>query len=145
MLSNGLTDGEENERPPILPPDLAASASPGAEKATAATVAATVANLAMSVVRASHGLLLLSPPPAAAMRKGTEVVADRCCARVSPAVVPAKRAEGAGTNEEAGMTHKRPNTAAADLMFVFLSFVLLKVLVRREFERATDTRMCQEK
>lgn len=114
-----LTDGEENERPPILPPDLAARASPGAEKATAATVAATANFFAMSVVKASHGVLLLSPSPPAAMRSGMEAVEDLCGARVSPAVmpVPTKRAEGAGTKAEAGAHASRPSTAA-DLMFL---------------------------
>lgn len=113
-----LTEGEEKERPPILPPDLAASASPGAAKATAATVAATANFFAMSVVKVSHGLLLPSPSPAAAMRSGAEVAADFCCARASPAVappVPTRRAEGAGTKAEAG-THASRANAAVDLM-----------------------------
>lgn len=113
----GLTDGEENDRPPILPPDLAASASPGAEKATAATVAATANFFAMSVVKASHGLFFLSPSPAAAMRRGTEALAARGCARVSPvAAVSARRPEGAGTKADAG-THARKPSTAADRMF----------------------------
>lgn len=67
--ANQLTDGEENDLPPILPPDLAARASPGVENATAATVAATATFLATSVVKAFHGA---SP----AMLKGSELVAD---------------------------------------------------------------------
>ena len=135
-LADGLTDGEEKERPPILPPDLAASASPGAEKVTAATVAATASFLAMSVVKASHGLLVLSPSPPAVMRSGREAVEDLCCARVSPAVapVPAKRAAGAGTKPEAGTHASRPNTAA-DLMFLG-RLSCLEVRVRWEFGRA---------
>lgn len=66
--ANQLTDGEENDLPPILPPDLAARASPGVENATAATVAATATFLATSVVKAFHGA---SP----AMLKGSELVA----------------------------------------------------------------------
>lgn len=117
--SHQLTEGEENERPPILPPDLAASASPGAERATAATVAATANFLATSVVKASHGLLLLLSPssPVAAMRRGKDVDTDLCWARVSPAVVPVptKHAEGAGTKPEDGTHASRPSRAA-DLM-----------------------------
>lgn len=136
-----LTDGEENERPPILPPDLAASASPGADKATAATVATTANFFAMSVVKASHGVVFLllsspSPPAAAAMRRGTDVVAGRCCCccsggRVSPVaaaaaavvVLPVKQAEGTGTKPDAG-THaaSRQSDAQADLMMVVAVF-----------------------
>lgn len=119
----GLTDGEENERPPTLPPDRAASASPGAEKATAATVAATASFFAMSVVKASHGLFSLPPSPPAAMRRGTEALAARCFACVSPAVVPAKRAEGAGTKADAGTHARRPSTAADRMFLGLLPFV----------------------
>lgn len=96
-----LTGEEENDRPPILPPDLAARASPGPAKVTAAIVAATANFLARSVVKASHAPLLLpSPPPAAAMRSDE----DRgCTARARVAVVPVKCAEGTGTKADAGL------------------------------------------
>lgn len=92
-----LTDGAENDRPPILPPDLAANASPGAAKVTAAIDAATANFFARSVLNASQG----PPPPSPdAMRSGEEAAGR--CARVRAAVVPEKLAWGAGMKPCAG-------------------------------------------
>lgn len=79
-----LTEGDENDLPPILPPDLAARASPGAEKATAATAAAT-ANFFDNSEKTSH---LFSPSPLL-IRSGK--LFPRCgtsAVRASAAVVP---------------------------------------------------------
>lgn len=95
-----LTEGEEKDRPPILPPDLAANASPGAANATAATVAATASFFARSVVKASQGAPSSPPPPAFMLRGDENGVAD--CKRVREAVDPAKLATGIGKKAEAG-------------------------------------------
>lgn len=117
-----LTNEEcENEPPDILPPDLAARAPPGAEKATTATVAATAAFFATSVAKDSHGRFL-SPSPTAVMRSDMAVVADRGCALVP---VPTKRAEGLGTGtmKPDAATHPRRPATAGNLMTVLFRCV----------------------
>lgn len=99
-----LTDGDEKDLPPSLPPDLAARASPGTEKAMEATAAATANFLATSDVKTSHPFL----PSLETIRRGR--LEDRRVAigRVSDALVP-ERCLGAesGTNALTGLHNAR--------------------------------------
>lgn len=134
-----LTEGDENDRPPIRPPDLAASASPGAEKVTAAMVAATANFFARSAVKASHPFF--PPPSPAVICNGRRDAATRAAGvgRVSADVVPAKRPVCTGINALAGpqAASKHRDAAALILRFVSSQEGLSDVVLVRWCRRGT--------
>lgn len=96
----------------MRPPDRAAKASWGAEKARAATVAATVNFLAMSAANTSQPLFF-SPSPS-----GDEEVILKPRGRtreLRERVAGVKRADGMGTKAPAGAQASRHN----DAVFMF--------------------------